>query len=222
MALIYKITNLVNGKVYVGQTVYSLTERFEQHIRESKKTRTVNRPLYRAFAKYGIENFSISELESGEFDQLELNNKEQYWIEKLNSYCGNKNSNGYNATKGGGGKSIFTQTDIAEHLRKTRSLQETAKFFKCTADTVSKIALAHNISYMSSVEIAKKYKSKPIQQLDLTGNLIQTFQSSYEAESWIRQNNISCAKGGAIRSHIISVCHGKVHTAYGFIWRYIS
>lgn len=48
MSLIYKITNDVNGKIYVGKTEYSEDIRFKQHINDSKKDRCKNRPFYKA------------------------------------------------------------------------------------------------------------------------------------------------------------------------------
>lgn len=61
MASIYKITNKINNKVYIGKTNNSIQQRFKEHIRDSKKHS--NRPLYRAFNKYGIDNFTISMVE---------------------------------------------------------------------------------------------------------------------------------------------------------------
>lgn len=55
MAFIYKITNLVNGKVYIGKTEETIEKRFRQHLSESNKDRCKNRPLYRAIRKYGKE-----------------------------------------------------------------------------------------------------------------------------------------------------------------------
>ena len=43
---IYKITNKVNNKIYIGKTMTSIENRFQEHIRESRKERTGNRPLY--------------------------------------------------------------------------------------------------------------------------------------------------------------------------------
>ena len=85
---IYKITNKVNGKVYIGKTEETVEKRFKQHLSEYLKERSKNRPLYRAMQKYGKENFEVCTLE-------ETNNsseREIFWIEFYSSY-----SNGYNA-----------------------------------------------------------------------------------------------------------------------------
>ena len=89
---IYLITNTVNDKKYVGQTITSLNKRWLAHIQESKTNST--RPLYRAINKYGIDNFKIKILE--ECDSNILSEREIYWIKQLDTY-----HKGYNATTGG-------------------------------------------------------------------------------------------------------------------------
>lgn len=74
---IYKITNNINRHCYIGQSI-DITTRWRRH-RESLK----DYPLYRAFRKYGIENFSFEVLE--ECNRSELNKKEQEYICKYNS-----------------------------------------------------------------------------------------------------------------------------------------
>lgn len=60
MSFIYKITNQINGKSYIGKTnLVSVQERFKEHIYDSKRTRMEKRPLYSAMNKYGSENFKI-------------------------------------------------------------------------------------------------------------------------------------------------------------------
>lgn len=94
---IYKITNLINQKSYIGKSK-NIEERWKSHLRPSSWTAQPNKPLYRAFKKYGIQNFSFTVLEELlEYDK-KSNEREKYWIQYFNTY-----KNGYNATLGGDG-----------------------------------------------------------------------------------------------------------------------
>ena len=64
MAYIYCITNLINGKQYVGKTTYSITKRFKEHCRDCSRECEEKRPLYAAMNKYGIECFHIETIEN--------------------------------------------------------------------------------------------------------------------------------------------------------------
>lgn len=77
-AIIYQITNTVNGKCYVGQTALSLDERWRKHRYESRETRKAHRALYSAIRKYGFAQFTIKVLE--ETDVESLNAREIFWI----------------------------------------------------------------------------------------------------------------------------------------------
>lgn len=92
MVGIYIIKNLINGKIYIGQSI-NIKKRFTAH-----KNRAFNvnsndfeKPLYRAFRKYGLKNFSFEVLEECKIS--ELNQKENYWIKQFNS---NLKDKGYN------------------------------------------------------------------------------------------------------------------------------
>ena len=64
MAFIYVITNEINQKQYVGKTnQIDPSVRFQEHIRLFQKGWVGKRPLYNAFKKYGIDNFSFTILE---------------------------------------------------------------------------------------------------------------------------------------------------------------
>ena len=60
---IYKITNTINQKSYIGKTINSIAERWKEHKKDSKRSYCKDRPLYRAMNKYGIENFTIEQVE---------------------------------------------------------------------------------------------------------------------------------------------------------------
>lgn len=98
--LIYMIENILNGKFYIGKTVKTVEERFKQHIRCAK--RGVNRKLYDAMNHYGIDQFVFYVIEDNIQSEDVLNEREKYWITKLNAI-----ENGYNMAEGGdGGASI--------------------------------------------------------------------------------------------------------------------
>lgn len=94
---IYKITNLINNKCYIGQSIH-IEKRFAQHKSPYEIERDKEKPLYKAFLKYGIENFSFEILE--ECSSEELNEKEKFYIEKYKSLT---SQNGYNILSGGEG-----------------------------------------------------------------------------------------------------------------------
>ena len=77
--IIYKITNLINQKIYIGQTIQALKRRFKQHInnalRNSKNLKQIH--LYAAMRQYGVTNFSIEAIDTANSKE-ELNQKEIY------------------------------------------------------------------------------------------------------------------------------------------------
>lgn len=97
MVNIYKITNSINGKVYIGQTVNKLNIRFNQHINYASRAKETGKALYylsKAILKYGRDAFTISLIET--INEDIANEREIYWIEYFNSY-----ESGYNLNKGG-------------------------------------------------------------------------------------------------------------------------
>lgn len=129
---IYKIENKVNGKIYVGQST-NIQKRWDNHKVASncEKDHTYNYPLYRAFRKYGVDNFSFDVLE--ECMVSELDDKEIFWIEYYNSF-----RNGYNQTLGGCG--IFAKiNDVI--------LDGITKDLCCSKLSMYEIAKKYSLSY---------------------------------------------------------------------------
>lgn len=119
--IIYKITNKVNGKIYIGKTKRTLEERWKQHYRDVNSKISCFK-LQKAIKEFGVENFIAEEIDSAGTNE-EANEKEVYWIKFYNSM-----NNGYNTSPGGkaGGhrrkvqavedKIIFdTMVDAAKH-----------------------------------------------------------------------------------------------------------
>ena len=92
VGVIYKITNTLNGKPYIGQTRQKLNRRISGH-KSSKKNFGVDA----AITKYGWENFTVEVIEECPIEKL--NEREIFWIAEL----GSKVPNGYNLTDGGDG-----------------------------------------------------------------------------------------------------------------------
>lgn len=91
---IYKYTNMINGKVYIGQTKQSLQERDKKHLTQLSDLTY----FHRALKKYGRENFTLELVEDGiPFEQL--NDKEKFYIDKFESFY--VTGKGYNLTQGG-------------------------------------------------------------------------------------------------------------------------
>lgn len=93
---IYKIVNLVNGNVYIGESYHCIQRRY-QHLRELKKNRHSNTHLQRAWNKYGEKNFKFVIIEACPESIRYL--RERYWIAKYQA-----NIIGYNQSNGGEGK----------------------------------------------------------------------------------------------------------------------
>lgn len=106
---IYKITNNINGKVYIGQS-NNIQRRFSEHQNRGAASRI---PVDVAIQKYGKENFSFEIIEECTIEQL--NQRETYWINHFNSI-----ENGYNCSIGGdqqsigsnNGRAILTENEV--------------------------------------------------------------------------------------------------------------
>ena len=88
---IYKITNIQNNKVYIGQTIRPIKDRFNRHINDALNN-ILDTHFARAIRKYRKESFIIEEIDIAS-SQEELNQKEQYWIRYYNATI-----DGYNET----------------------------------------------------------------------------------------------------------------------------
>ena len=89
--IIYKITNTQNNKVYIGQTIRTLEQRFNRHKNDALHN-ILDTHFARAIREYGPDSFIAEVIDTAE-SQEELNKKEQYWIQYYDSV-----NQGYNET----------------------------------------------------------------------------------------------------------------------------
>lgn len=105
--IIYKITNQINGKVYIGQTINTLEHRKQQHLKCAKYGNS--RHLYNAMRKYGVENFKFEQIDTAN-SLDDLNYLETYYIVKYDSV-----RSGYNMSYGGDNNIMFEEKSRQKH-----------------------------------------------------------------------------------------------------------
>lgn len=139
---IYKITNQINGKIYIGQST-DIKKRWTAHKNNYNDicSTQYDSLFYKAIRKYGLENFTFEIIEECKAD--ELNEKEIYWIKYYDSFNIEK---GYNMTKGG---------------------QNAPRFIKLNQNTLSEIIDLLQNTDMLLGDIAKKYNISNITVKDI-------------------------------------------------------
>lgn len=203
---IYKITNLVNGKVYIGQSV-DIYRRWEQHkkigrgINGYKYKRNAKDPLYRAIQKYGVENFSFEIIE--QCPEEMLSEKEIHWIAFYDSVV--THGKGYNQTLGGERSNGYTQRrkiyqyDLEGHfIAEYESVKEATISIGANRDNglvqnaVGRIgaqAGGYQWRYEKLEKISpyiKEYKHHKVACYDKFGNLYTTFEDIKEAAQFFK------------------------------------
>lgn len=113
--IVYKITNRINGKIYIGQTIGTLADRWARHCAPSSGCTA----LHNAICKYGKENFTVEQIDVA-CTRDELNQKGKYWIRYYDSFA----PNGYNLSEGGDGCLGF------KHSEETRRALSTMRIGK--------------------------------------------------------------------------------------------
>lgn len=156
MAYIYQIKNKINGKLYIGQTV-NFQARKLRHLSSLRNEKHDNPHLQKAFLKYGEEAFEFSIIHEEECNQDRLNELEEYYISKYETYL-----NGYNCNRGGQQHNGFESKLVKEDIFKIKAMLEFHKrpgtilgeYFEVSNTTIYRIA--HKMSHADfSEEYAK-------------------------------------------------------------------
>ena len=140
MGFIYKITNKINGKIYIGQTIMPIKNRMYKHYSQARTGKAIT-GIDAAIRKYGEDNFEVEQLV--ECPNEDLNQQEQFYISKYKSF-----ENGYNLTIGGQYTTTSLNIDIEKAIKKYNELQsveETVKYFNCCTETISRLLKANGI-----------------------------------------------------------------------------
>ena len=175
MAFIYKITNNLNQKFYIGFTSQKNPKwRFNQHLSTARSKKKNNQPIIRAIKKYGEENFSFEVLLEGE-EKFLLNIEEPRLIAELKPE--------YNATFGGEGILGYKHTEITKknigNLHTGKKESEEHKKWR-----TKKIKEGwKNVSLNKKIDYAKNHLEKNTQRIEIEIEGIK-FKSMNEAARW--------------------------------------
>lgn len=159
MGLIYKITNKVNNKSYIGQTTQTLEKRWKKHLNQLND----NTYFHRAIKKYGANNFLKEILEDNIFNE-KLDEREIYWIAKEGTYIDN---GGYNLTVGG--------KSTPHRVRKLSDIEikEIKKLLKDTKISQKEISEKFNVDFSTISDTRFEYpeiESFPLLQKKIVSN----------------------------------------------------
>lgn len=214
---IYKIENLINGKIYIGKSK-DINRRWYEHKSDFKNPKKNHIALYRAMNKYGLENFSFSIIEECQLNNKILSEREIYWINYYDSY-----KNGYNETLGGEGQFKYNPIEIQTLWDDGLSVFEIASKLCCDKqviyDTLKEYASYSTTESQLRAEpkrkellstAASQRQSYPVYQYDLEGNFIAEFSNLSEAA-----NSFGYKRDNSIKKVINSK---ERLLAYGYQW----
>jgi len=205
---LYKITNTINNKCYIGFTSLSVEQRFKTHIDNSKYKRN-NQKIYNAIRKYGADNFIVEQIYQGD-DALQ---KEDEFIKKYGAE--------YNMTEGGNkppsqkGNTWNMSEEAKEKLRKPKPPR----------------TLEHTEKIASQLRGRKQPEHLIRKRVEANTNPHRPFGNANRAKSYIVTHpdgkeevifNIAefARKYNLSRSTICQICKGKREHTKGFKFRY--
>lgn len=213
MACIYKITNIINNKVYIGETTRTINARWRQHKARAKDSQYTEY-LYRAIRKYGIENFTIEELtKCADEDRFKI---ETEYITKYRSWVGFEDCNGYNLALSQEGIAPIMAQEILNCWNDGLTLVQISERLHLCDKTIRYSLRNDGITqeqvYERRNQNAGKHSRKPIIQYTMDGEYINQYESITAATKAMNKTS---------PSQIQKSCAGKISlTAYGYIWQY--
>ncbi len=245
--VIYKIVNLLNNKIYIGQTK-NFRKRKYYHILSLNKGKSRCRRLQNSWSKHGESSFKFEIIENCTLNNL--SDREIYWIDFYNSTI-----TGYNLEKGGRenkelsqetkklmstnnprtwkgrfGKDHNTSKPIFQYsldgtfikefengYEASRILEIPYKSIQTCASGVTKSGAGYQWSYIFkdnineySLKRDSYYQEKPVNMLDNSGNILQTFKSAADAQRFLNKG----------KNKIFEVCKGNRSKWAGYKWEY--
>lgn len=217
---VYFITNLINGKVYVG-SANNCYDRWRTHLCELRQGIHSSKHLQRSFKKYGESNFwfTIVEMHPIGTDRNYLFSREQMFIDALECY---KSSKGYNILKTAGHCRGHKYSKKQVEANRRRNLGK--RLSEAHRKAISEGNKGRVFSVESKAKTSKALSghlgagNKPILQFDLEGNFIAEYRSVAEAARNVQNGKTEKAK----TCQIVRSCTNRYPTGIGFKWKFKS
>lgn len=209
---IYKVTNQINNKSYIGKSK-DIHTRWRAHHTEpfNSNSDMYESLIYRAIRKYGIDNFTFEILEY--CTEEKLNEREKFWIEYYHTWIKDELCQGYNMTPGGETthfEKIYDRKLILQLWNEGKSHQEILEQVRCTKGSLTYILDELGVSTNERRRRGASYKSKKVIQYNLNGNFIKEYNSISDASR----------ATGIPTGNISKNCKGGLKTAGKYIWKY--
>ena len=206
---IYKITNKINNKCYIGQS----TDIYQRWIGHKSQSRPVKEggdlaAIHQAIRKYGIDNF-LFEIIEVVYPEL-LNEREQYWIQYYDSY-----NQGYNNTLGGDGSLKYDYKEIISLWTQGLTNKEICEKLNCCDGVVTKAFRIYNISEEEVRSRRNETLKQPIVALDILTKIpLKIFSSVCTCSMYFNNSLISC--GGLVKAL------KRGYRWEGYYWEYLN
>lgn len=218
---IYKITNLINNCLYIGQTIKDPQIRWKQHINLSKRASV--RPLYVDMNKYGIASFKFEVVDFA--NNLEdLNKKEMAWAHHFNSFVPNGyNTADYQQTRyhlTEKQKKVKSANAVRQMTNKTKTERvKLAKFARSCWTEESKQKMKETKAELRRLGLHKKSFSRTEEHKK---KLSQAMSSKYYIKSpdgyiyFVKNLKDFCLEKQLVRPSIAKVLVGSRNSCYGW------
>tara|TARA_R100001086_G_scaffold236386_2_gene159816 strand:- start:708 stop:1394 length:687 start_codon:yes stop_codon:yes gene_type:complete len=228
MGIVYKITNSINNKCYIGISKNTFRKRYN-HRDDWWNAPSVNKILKQSIEKHGYENFKVEILENCE--KTELEEKEKYYINKFNSFI----PNGYNLTTGG---SYSYEVSIESKLKNSETNKNRYKNGAVVWNKGKKLTKVHKeknsktkkklynegklIPWNKGKKIGPMKKSHILKSAKAHKKQIKRINKTTLEVEKIYEGLIDAKCDGFNPSCISQCCKKKLKSHKGYFWEYLK